>query len=84
MKKKRYLNNLKKFRRECGLSQVQFAEECKFKGGQARIALYEGGLRDPSLTDIRTMVEVLKRHGAKHASINALFPTEKVMKIIKV
>lgn len=76
-KKKRYLNNLKKYRRDCGLTQIQFAKECKFKTGQARVALYESGLRDPSLSDIRLMIEVFKRHGMKHASINELFPTEK-------
>ena len=80
-KKKRYLNNLKKYRRGVGLSQVQFAKECGFTNGQARIALYEGGLRDPNLSDIRVMIEVLKRHGAKRASINELFPTEKVIKV---
>lgn len=79
-KKKRYLNNLKQYRRQCGLTQEQLAKECKFNNGQARIALYESGQREPTLSDIRVMIDVFKRHGCKGASINELFPTEVVIK----
>jgi putative transcriptional regulator len=78
-KKKKFLNNLQKFRKEAGLTQDQFAALCKFKNGQARIANYESGLREPSLNDCRIIVGVLNSQGIL-CDLDQVFPQEKAIR----
>lgn len=80
VKKKKYANNLRKYRNEAGLTQDQFAALCKWKNAQGRIANYEAGVREPSLSDVRIMVGVLITQGVM-VTIDDVFPTERAIKV---
>lgn len=79
MSKTIYKNNMKKYRKEAGLTQGDFAKACKWKGGQARIANYESGFREPSLGDVRAIVAALVKNGID-VDIDDVFPTKKAVK----
>ena len=74
-KKEKYLNNLKYYRKQSDLSQTEFANKCGWYGCQARVANYEAGLREPSLSDVRRMIGVLMSAGVT-CTLDDVFPTE--------
>lgn len=47
------------FRKKKGLTQLQLAELCGWENGQARVGNYERSLREPSISDLRTLAEAL-------------------------
>ena len=79
MSKVIYKNNIKKYRKEAGLTQGQFSTQCKWGGNQSRVAHYEAGTREPSLGDVRTIIFVLRKNGID-VTIDEVFPTKKAVK----
>lgn len=68
-------NRLKKHREDAGLTQTHLAELCGWGPRQSRIANYERGVSNPSLTDCRILVAALNRAGLD-CTLDDVFPPE--------
>ena len=67
------MNNIAIERQKLGLSQSQLAEALGW--GRSRLSNYEAGLREPGLSECRTIVETLNALGAV-CSLDSVFPTD--------
>lgn len=68
--------NLKRYRKELGLTQVELGVACGFgKASQSRVSNYESGVRTPSLQDAQAMVRVFCEKGLR-VGVDELFPAD--------
>lgn len=67
------MNNIAIERQKLGLSQSQLAEALGW--GRSRLSNYEADLREPGLSECRTIVETLNALGAD-CTLDSVFPTE--------
>lgn len=65
------MNNIAKERKKLGLTQNALAK--KLNWGQSRISNYESGLRNPSLSDCRSIVLALNKLGSE-TTLDDIFP----------
>lgn len=71
------MNNIAFERQKLGLSQSQLAEALGW--GRSRLSNYEADLREPGLSECRTIIETLNALGAK-CTLDSVFPSDPVTK----
>jgi len=71
------MNQICVWREKAGLTQSQLAELCGWERGQSRISNYEIGLRTPSITECRIIVDAICSAGVD-CSLDDVFPPEQV------
>ncbi|EHM9266713.1 helix-turn-helix transcriptional regulator [Salmonella enterica] len=71
------MNNLKKLRKEAGISQASLADALGVS--QGAIAHYEKGIRKLNVESAKKVIEALNTHGVS-CTFEDVFPTQKVNK----
>ncbi|MDZ4030227.1 MULTISPECIES: helix-turn-helix domain-containing protein [Kluyvera] len=71
------MNNIAFERQKLGFSQSQLAEALGW--GRSRLSNYEADLREPGLSECRTIVETLNALGAE-CTLDSVFPTDPAIK----
>lgn len=71
------MNKIGFWREKAGLTQSQLAEMCGWNGKQSRISNYEIGLRNPSISECRTIVSAINAAGIA-CSLDDVFPPEPI------
>lgn len=67
------MNNIANERQKLGLSQTQLADTLGW--GRSRLSNYESNLREPGLTECRSIVEALNSLGAE-CTLDSVFPID--------
>lgn len=65
------MNNIASERQKLGISQTQLAEALGW--GRSRLSNYESNLREPGLTECRSIIDALNTLGAQ-CSLDSVFP----------
>lgn len=71
------MNNIAVERQKLGLSQSQLADALGW--GRSRLSNYEADLREPGLSECRSIVETLNGLGAK-CTLDSVFPINTALK----
>lgn len=67
------MNNIAVERKKLGVSQAQLSDVLNW--GRSRLSNYEAGLREPGLSECRSIVDALNKLGAS-CTLDSVFPKE--------